>query len=87
MIVDTKHKLSGRVKVVDYRGFSIPGVFYFNTKTKRIKMYVPCVKSNGQRGVAVAGTNPFDQTNKTATVSFILKGARLVDTRTGKQIK
>ena len=87
MIVTHGHKLFGKVQVTDYRGAVLPFVFYFNTKTKRVKMYVPVKYEDGRPGCAVSGTSIFDKTNTTAKVSFILKGAKLINKVTKKEIK
>lgn len=87
MIVTRGHKLFGKVQVTDFRGAILGSVFYFNTKTKRVKIYVPVKYPNGKSGVAVSGTSFYDKGNKAATASFILKGAKLINKVTKKEIK
>jgi hypothetical protein len=90
MIINEKHLLFGKVKVVDLRGNSISGAFYFNTKSKLVKFYIQTRKPDGDTSFAVSGKTlfgPKSKENKIVTASVIMKGAKLISNETGKEIK
>ena len=90
MIVKNGHKLFGKVQLTDFRGAIIPSVFYFNTKTKRVKMFVTGHFEAAKPGMVttiVSGRDWFSKGNKPMVVSFVLKGAKLIDKVTKKEIK
>jgi len=87
MIIKKGHELFGKVQVTDFRGAVISHAFYFNTKTKRVKTYIPVTYPTGQSGVAVSGTSYYSKNNELVKTSFILKGAKLIDKVTKKEIK
>ncbi len=88
MIIKPGHKLLGEVEVTDFRGAVLRYVYYFNTKTKLVKMYVPAFFNDNKKGntCAISGKSYHSKGNHVAKVSFVLKGAKLIDKVTRKEI-
>jgi hypothetical protein len=86
MIIDKNHKLFDKVEVADFIGTIIPYAYYYNTKTKLVKMYV-VGEQGSKKSIITDGKNFADTTIKHVSVSFVLKGSKLINKKTKKEVK
>lgn len=81
MVIKKGHELFTAVKLLDSKGYEIPWAFYFNTKSKLVKVYVRTKPDRTVPRFIV------DKNKRVRTAAFTLKNAKLIDKTTGMEIK